>query len=542
MRNGYGISALVFAATSLLPLAGCGSSSGAATLVSGCSNITYAAPSGAANNIVFTLDDKAYTCGQYANGDWWVAPQTNGGSVTITSITPAASGGVNGFMVNPASIASQAWDNRSVVPYSVGLMPALPLTINTTTTPVSSVVKVVSLAVPSNHQNEAFAAVLTVVNASISNSSTYFRPGFFGTTGKTSYAVPVTLPSQVGYYSVGGSVPAMSSLTFSSIATRYQNFQLDYGGGYPARDLHPADNIPVSYGAQIATDNETNLERMLLSDFSYSNPTDKAAMINYLQMAIDLKSVAANAGSGSFPAAGGHGNGRKLPLLFANMVFGGTDFSNAVTAAAPWSEDGETYRSNVTGEALWGTGGNSTLNSTNDGAYWLYTQGFLAQNPSPTGAHDVADPYGQIDGGGMWVLPVYGGYEFCCTAMPLKYHVLGEYMLGLVTPPTYFPNPATDNVVEFVERWVNYGVKSANKIITMNPIIGGTPVVTAQSGTVCARPALTTPSSEVYGSTYGLSGGTCVPGTNNWASVDGTATNGGYYGSVFGDQLWSWYR
>ena len=245
---------------------------------------------------MFTFDDKAYTCGQFANGDWWVAPPTNGGSITITSITPTASAGLNGFMVNPASTGLQAWDKRSNTRYDPLLMPSLPLTINTTTTPVSSVVKMASLPVQVSHTNEAFAAVLTVVNASISNSNTLFRPGYFGTTGKTSYTVPSVLPSQVGYYSVGSSVPSMSSLTFSSIAATYQNVWLDFGGCWCSRDLHPADNMP-DYGLDIANANTNNLLRMLLSDFSYTNPTHKQALINYLQMTIDLKSVAANGGS-----------------------------------------------------------------------------------------------------------------------------------------------------------------------------------------------------------------------------------------------------
>lgn len=525
MRNRYGISALVFAATSVLPLVGCGSSGSNGDTPA--ANISYTAPSGAANNIMFTFD-KPYPRGQFANGDWWVAPLTTGGTVTITSITPAASGGVNGFMVNPTSTASQGWDSRSNTKYNSSLMPSLPLAINTTTTPVSSVVKMVSLPVEVSHTKAAFAAVLTVVNAPISNSNTLFRPGYFGTTGKTSYIVPSVLPSQVGYYSVDGSVPSMSSLTFSSIAATYQNVWLDFGGCWCSRDLHPADNMP-DYGEDIANANSNNLLRMLLSDFRYTNPTHKQALINYLQMTIDLKSVAANGGSWG---GGSHGNGRKLPLQFANMVFGGTDFSNAITASA-FTEDQDVYRSSVTGEVLWGT-------ASTEAGYWEITIGAEAGNPAPSGSKTVADYYGRIDGGGYLIGNTSAGYQVAVNSMPFKYIVLGRYMLGLVTPPTFLPNPATNSLVEYVERWVNYGVKAADTITSINlttHVITSTP----QGLPVCARPLY--PSSAVYGVNYGPNGsGGCIVGTNNWTSMDNTSVNAGGYGSTFGNQLWAWYR
>ncbi|HUC21064.1 MAG TPA: hypothetical protein VMR98_06280 [Candidatus Polarisedimenticolaceae bacterium] len=45
--------------------------------------------------------DKTYPCGQFANGDWWVAPSAGEVNVKVTGMTPAYAGGQNGWEVNP---------------------------------------------------------------------------------------------------------------------------------------------------------------------------------------------------------------------------------------------------------------------------------------------------------------------------------------------------------------------------------------------------------------------------------------------------------
>lgn len=521
MRNGYKISVLVFAATLVLPLTGCGSGGDdAATTANVCPNITYSAPSGAANNIVFTFD-KAYTCGQFANGDWWVAGDA-GGPVTITSITPAASGGRNGFEVNPTSTIQQAFDSNASVTYNATLMPALPLIVSG----VSSVVKAVSKPVTGLPELQ-FAAVLTVVSTPVVNSSTVFRPGYFGATGKTFYTVPSSatvsgLP--VATHTPVG-VPSTAGFTIASIETRYQHVQIDHSAGWKGRDMHPEDNM-TDYGAEIARDNAVSLLRMLLSDFNYSDATHKKALVNYLQMAIDLKSIAAE--GGGWDADGGHGNGRKLPLLFANKVFGGADFSDAIAASA-FSEDQQVYRS-VTGEVLWGKAGIES-------DYWRTTRGALGELTAG-GAKDIRDYYGRIDGGGYQV-GLLNEYQVCCTSQPWKYTVLALYMLGLETPPASLPLLATDNLVEYVERWVRFGVKAADTTTNINLTTG---VITsgAHGSPVCMRPAV--PSAALYGVDYGPGAGGCIVGVNNWTGSNNSNANGGGYANTFGDELWAWYR
>jgi len=309
---------------------------------------------------------------------------------------------------------------------------------------------------------------------------------------------------------------------------------MDHSAGWTGRDMHPADNMP-DYGADIARDSAVYLLRMLLSDFNYSDTTHKQALVNYLQMTIDLKSIAS--GGGRWSADGGHGNGRKLPLLFAHKVFGGTDFSNAITASA-FSEDQQLYRSDVTGEVLWGRASNSA-----EAGYWRTTRGRLGEL-SQSGSRDVRDYYGRIDGGGY---EVGSGYQFCCTSQPWKYTVLALYMLGLETPPASLPLSTTDNLVEYVERWVRYGYKAADTRTNID-LVTGVITSTPQVPPVCARPAIPVPRPvappfTLYGVDYGPNGlGGCIVGVNNWTGVDNTSVNAGYYDSTFGNQLWAWYR
>ncbi len=542
-----------------------------------CTSVTYAAPSGAANNIVFTFD-KAYTCGQFANGDWWVSKDANP-SVTITSITPTAAGGRNGFEVNPTTINTQAFDNTSSVPYDATLMPALPLSL----TGVSSVLKTVAgtPTPPGNFSVLQFAAVLTIVDAPVVGSGNVFRPGYFGTAGKTFYPIPsaATVAALPGATHTPVGVPSLAGFSIASVATRYSGVQLDHHRGFRGRTTHPQDNMQ-DYGAEIATDNGVNLLRMLLSDFDYTNATHKQALINYLQMAIDLRSMAA--GGQTWDADGGHGNGRKIPLLAANKVFGGTDFSTAI-AASGFSEDQLVWRSPVTNEVLYGK------SSGGEAGYWRTTRGELGELPAG-GARDVRDFYGRIDGGGYEIGDVY---QVCCNPKQWKYTVLALYLMGLETPPTSLPLPATDNLVEYVERWVNYGTKAADTTTSINLTTG---VITSvpHGLPVCARPAVpptTTASTalvtgqrykiqtvgtttwttvgaadnnvgteftatgtaagtgvaslvETYNLNYGPDGlGGCIVGTNNWATtIDNTSANGGGFGNTFGDELWAWFR
>jgi hypothetical protein len=489
-----------------------------------CSSVTYAAPSGAANNIVFTFD-KAYSCGQFANGDWWVSKDASP-AVTITSITPAFVGGKNGYMVNPSNTNQQSYDSTTPLgepPYVAP--PPLPLAVAGD----SSVVKAVSIPAPNQWPQLQFAAVLTITNAPIINSTEVFRPAYFGAT-KTYYnTASIRAAARVGTYAATA-LPAVAGFPISAVANTYKSVQLDnfrlFTGGY----VFPADNMP-RYGADIAINSSESLLRMQLNDFNYSNPVHRQALVNYLQMGIDLK--AAVDGGNVWPANGGHANGRKLPLYYAAWAFNDPSFIANVTPAT-FAEDTQLWRSPITNKALFGYEPVGTSAQRAD-AYWSST--ITSQDGAfpglQVGASDVRDVHGYIDGGGY---EVGDSYQACCTSTIWKYVSLALYLLdpSIRAAWTSGNAPMNNVMTEYAERWVSVGAIAA----------GDAPIAD-----VCAPYTV----AGTYGVDYGFNGidpgnGTlgCIAGgpPNRWPAKHhvnaDSIGSGGVYRSALGDQLWTW--
>lgn len=454
-----------------------------------CSSIKYSAPSGSSNDIEFVFDD-AYKCGQFANGDWWVSPSPKA-SMKIVSISPAIDvvNGNNGFEVNPLSFTKQGFDSR-ISGYDQTLQPSLPLTLPAVGN--FSIVKAVSFPSADTDCRPClqYAAVLTVTAKPVLKSTVLFRPGYFGSsksfiatekiTRRALKRIPITCCTEA------------KNVSFESIAARYKNVQLDHLENFVVRFLHPADNMP-DYGADIARDNAVYLLRMLMSDFSFAKPVHKAALINYLQMAIDLRSMAEN--GATWPANGGHGNGRKLPILFAGWLFGDNGFRLSVLLSS-FSEDTQIYYSKRAGRALYGR-------ECTDAAYWKTTL-------YSSGAADCRDPYGLIDGGGY---EIGASYQECCTAKPWKYTALAIRLLGI---QKLWKN---DNFLEYVYRWVDHG---AWAIPDSCAPYDGIP--------------------DNYGKTFGPMNGSidCIAGVGRFTDKDGLNVDGGGYSDILGEQMWDW--
>jgi hypothetical protein len=450
-----------------------------------CASVKYDAPSGPKNSIEFVFN-KPYVCGQYANGDWWVSPGADS-QVEIVSILPEAEDGLSGFQVNPSSRSTQGFDRR-VGGYDQALRPSLPLSISGD----ASVVKAVSVSTvkPNCLPCLQYAAVLTVLAKPAHNSAAQFRPGYFG---KRKFSFPVDLIWQKSLPRIPASCcAAMKELTFNTLAKRYAGLQLDHLEGWLGRSLHPIDNMP-DYGASIATDSSTAILRMLLDDFDTTNKLHRSVLISYMQMSIDLLSMAEN--GVRWPADGGHGNGRKLPILFGGYIFEDGRFYKALTQST-FSEDEQVYFSKVTNKALFGR-------KCSDEYYWM-------QQREDKGPKDCRDPYGYIDGGGQ---EIGGGYDFCCTAMPWKYTALAVRLLGV-------ENKWNNNaLLEYVDRWVEHGAWA-----NPDPCAGynGNP--------------------SDYGKMYGEKlPGRCIEGGGRFVLKHRLNRGGGHYASKFGDRLWRWY-
>jgi len=102
--------------------------------------------------LTFTCDGGPCACGKFANGyDYWVAPVTPGGAVSIVGMTPAATGAAdaslrNGWVANPsATVVSTLMDGRLGDMTDTGTplnpSPSNPFTVATSSAPVTTIVK-----------------------------------------------------------------------------------------------------------------------------------------------------------------------------------------------------------------------------------------------------------------------------------------------------------------------------------------------------------------------------------------------------------------
>jgi hypothetical protein len=404
--------------------------------------------------------DKSYPCGQFANGDWWVAPNAGDSAVTITSMTPGFTGTRNGAEVNPTgntdtSVDKQGYDSR-LESFNAGNDPALPYAAH----PNDSIIKTVSrstncgLSGTGNDQHAPCldtAAVLTVMSTATDYSGD-FRPSYAGTNKKlyTKAQLQTNLLPSLAQVT---NVPSLSSET-----RRFQRVQMDDWSGWEGRYMHPTLNYSFSdtignptrdytsaYGAQIGDDTGDAALRLMLND---SLSAKMPLLINYVQAGIDYYGMEA-AGINWGGNGGGHFSGRKTAGVFAaTMLNDATMKANIQNDATTpdwlngghWGdEDTMTYYSSKTGRALWGRVGQDCDTAT-------YENVFITE----TGASDCRDPDQMIDGG--YDSNTYGHYQDCCTAMPWK----GEALAALLLPGS----KAVWNhnaFFDYEDRWVQSG-------------------------------------------------------------------------------------
>lgn len=391
-----------------------------------CSNISQ-------YGITWTFD-KAYSCGKFANGDWWAAPQA-GSQVTITRISPDAGNNRNGWIVNPDN-SKQAYDSR-LDNYDASRMPNLPYNAK----PGDSIIKSISLegncriAAEGHLPCLSTAAVLTILrDIPPNNGTTSFRPAYYGTNKKlysTNQLQTNLLPTLA---------PVSNTPSLDQIKNRYQRVQLDHTSSYLGRYLHPVENFRSfdggkvnNYGSELARDNADAALRLMLND---SINAKMPALINYVQAGIDWYGTISSGGV-KYDISGGHGVGRKMPILFAGIILNDTEMKNFISSSASntnFIEDVQIYYSNVADRPLFGI-------PCPDGMYEQVLNG-------GSGGKDCRDPTGQIDGG---LLPG-GTYQFCCTIRNNKASSLvARLMPGgkTIWNKQYFH--------DYVDRWVTFG-------------------------------------------------------------------------------------
>ncbi|WP_363796425.1 hypothetical protein ABU614_13615 [Lysobacter firmicutimachus] len=364
--------------------------------------------------------DRAYPCGQFANGDFWVAPAGDSqGRVRIMSISPGFGSGRNGFEVNPSSVSRHGFD-RTAYGYDARLVPALPYSA----APNQSIVKAISRSGDEKTSLET-AAVLTVLAAPpADNGRGLFRPPYFGSKKPLIPVARLRMDRLPAY----APLPMMPAL--SAVSDRFRRVQLDHQLGWSADQIHPKQNMP-DYGAQIAIDTASAALRLMVRD----DDAQRRQLAMFLaQYALDLK--AAMEGGLHFYADGGHRHGRKLVLTLGSLLL-----DDAAMAARVRDFQQDTYQED--GQLSIGAGSGKVL----FGSPCTVEEYWENQN-NGTSTRDCRDPYGYIDGG----QEPAGYYQFCCTAKGYK-----AAALALRLMPSLRCVWTDTRILLYADRWVNHG-------------------------------------------------------------------------------------
>lgn len=240
--------------------------------------------------------DKEYPCGQFANGDWWVA-----GPVVVIEITPGLSDGKNGSMANPMPAQEQGYDSRAwnfnpsltvQMPFKMDVDVSLVSTISNSDTGSRKVIELKT------------AAVLTCL-AKVPPTGT-FRPPFCGTNK------PLHNVSQLRRELLPSLAPVAGAPILSEAERWFERPWISHLNHYKSQDIHPADNMP-NYGREVAQ--QTGDASLLLT---LDIPKKETLLIRFVQYGIDNYGIFSS--GGFWPHNGGHQMGRKWPILFAGLM------------------------------------------------------------------------------------------------------------------------------------------------------------------------------------------------------------------------------
>ena len=255
--------------------------------------------------------------GQFANGDFFVID--TGSGLKITNISPGHKviGGKdrNGSMLNPKPAAAQGYDARAYkydasLNVGIGVSPSKPLTI----VAGDMLISTTNRESDSNRSYVDEAYIITVLSSPPPAGS--FRPGYCDTERK------IYNKSELDYSKLA-SLPAVKTApTLESIEQQFKGVWLEHQNGWYNRFAHPANNMP-DYGREWSI--QTG-EAGLMLNLDFPNDKKEKLLIYFVQLGIDLYSIAKNPGTNSkWANDGGVFQGRKMPIMFAAIVLNNSE-------------------------------------------------------------------------------------------------------------------------------------------------------------------------------------------------------------------------
>ncbi len=271
--------------------------------------------------------------GQFVNGDWYVI-----GPVTIRAIDPRPLYGSeipereldrmdkerpeaqrvrNGFMLNPPAQMKVSYDSGVRNWFDPSLIQRLPVTMKPGDSLVSTISMPKGLVLAAQLRNTIergegdsspirTAAVLTCVGAPQPPDA--FRPAFCDRRPQIYLARNLKrdlLPTGVPMRSMPRVEPYVRFTQRPWVGTGFFGFE------------EPVENMP-QYGLEYGR--VAGISALLLCT-DLKPPQKERLLINYVQIGIDLGGMI-RAGHPGWTGWGGHGSGRKLPIVFAGLLLG----------------------------------------------------------------------------------------------------------------------------------------------------------------------------------------------------------------------------
>jgi hypothetical protein len=258
------------------------------------------------------FNDTYTQIGRYANGDYWVV-----GPIYISEFDPESivdGGGrtENGTMVNMTSDSQQGWDSEGPG-FSYALNKAMGVNdVNTLYVDVNSMLLISeSVAATGQRPTIQVASTLTVLSAPALDGD--FRPGIMA----SSYASPFNV-TDINYDALADLASVPNSPTIASLEDQFKKPWFVILGETASRFIHPEENMPDYYGDMADRMGKTGL---ILNE-NYTDLQKKTALVRFLQCGIDHYEIVNRVGTNS------DRHRKKMPILFAGMVFGSADYKN----------------------------------------------------------------------------------------------------------------------------------------------------------------------------------------------------------------------
>ena len=268
------------------------------------------------------------SAGRFVTGDWWVA-----GPVTIASVTPGATAGRHGSVVNPPAGSTQGYDDR-IAGFDASLRAEFPLVLEPGQSLVSTAsVDTIGQKTPDTVRRQycrgplRTAVVLTCLEEAPPADA--FRPAYVGT-WKERFTVSQLRRDLLPQLKAPGTVPDVEPYERD-----LERIWLDHMRQWVNRQMHPLENMP-DYGREITNIVSDVALLLLLEDPGNQRRT---LLLRYIQKGIDYYGVC-QSDNNLWIGNGGHNSGRKWPILFAGLMLGHQGMMNV---EATFQEDQQTY-------------------------------------------------------------------------------------------------------------------------------------------------------------------------------------------------------